>query len=423
MLELGKPIHTFDAAASPIATAAPDHRPAARRRASASRRSTTSTATLDPETLLIADARGPLGIAGVMGGAASEVCDGDDATSIVESAIFDPISIRRTAFRYALRSEASLRFEKGQEIRLARLGADRTARLIAEWAGGTVAPRRGRHRTRPSRTAARVAFRPARVNRLLGTTLADRRAARAPGARRDRDGAGAAGDPDDRASPPAPQPLEVEPAPAEALVAIVPTWRRDLAIEADIAEEVARVRGYEHVPAILPHTPMPPYRHPPLELRDRIRETLAGAGLTEAVTPRARRAARPSSGSPGGRRIARRRGRARRRRPPDPVTNPLSSRPLGPPPGARRQPRRDRLDERPARPRRRRDLRDRQGLRPRRRRSTREWWRLGIAPDRRRRAAGLEPTRRGRTTSTTRRALIELIAGGSASATPATTAA
>ena len=58
---------------------------------------------------------------------------------IVESAIFDPVSIRRTAFRYALRSEASLRFEKGQESRLARVGADRTAQLLAEWAGGRVA--------------------------------------------------------------------------------------------------------------------------------------------------------------------------------------------------------------------------------------------------------------------------------------------
>ena len=82
-----------------------------------------------------------------MGDTPSEV---KDATTdvIVESAIFDPISIRRTGQRYALRSEASLRFEKGQEFRLARLGADRTARLIAEWAGGTVAT--GRVDTAPT---------------------------------------------------------------------------------------------------------------------------------------------------------------------------------------------------------------------------------------------------------------------------------
>src|SRR6185503_8067217 len=90
---------------------------------------------------------------------------------VVESAIFDPISIRRTAFRYALRSDASLRFEKGQEWRLAGGGADRTARLIAEWAGGEVAP--GAVDSNPSEPpTAHVAFRPARVNRLLGTDLA-----------------------------------------------------------------------------------------------------------------------------------------------------------------------------------------------------------------------------------------------------------
>ena len=67
-------------------------------------------------------------------------------------------------------------------------------------------------------------------------------------------------------------------------IATIPSWRRDLAIEADIVEEVARVRGYEVVPGILPHTPMAPYRHSPLRLRHTVRELLAGAGLTEAVT-------------------------------------------------------------------------------------------------------------------------------------------
>src|SRR6185369_15438669 len=125
--------------------------------------------TLTDETLVIADADGPIGIAGVMGGEASEVGQGTTDV-IVESAIFDPVSIRRTAFRYALRSEASLRFEKGQEFRLARLGADRATRLIAEWAGGRIAS--GSVDTHPEEPAARqVAFRPARVDRLLGTAL------------------------------------------------------------------------------------------------------------------------------------------------------------------------------------------------------------------------------------------------------------
>ena len=105
---------------------------------SGSRPSTTSTARSIRTRCSSPTRTGPLGIAGVMGGASSEVSDATRDV-IVESAIFDPVSIRRTAFRYALRSEASLRFEKGQEFRLARLGADRATRLIAEWAGGTVA--------------------------------------------------------------------------------------------------------------------------------------------------------------------------------------------------------------------------------------------------------------------------------------------
>jgi phenylalanyl-tRNA synthetase beta chain len=81
-----------------------------------------------------------------------------------------------------------------------------------------------------------------------------------------------------------PQPLGVDPEPDTALAAIVPTWRRDIAIEADVAEEVARVLGYELVPSVTPDTEMPRFRASPLEVRDLVRETLAGAGLSEIVT-------------------------------------------------------------------------------------------------------------------------------------------
>ncbi|MEJ7697807.1 MAG: B3/4 domain-containing protein [Candidatus Limnocylindrales bacterium] len=143
MLELGKPIHTFDAAAV-------DEGSIVVRLARQGERLETLDHVerdLDPETLLIADGNGPLAIAGVMGGATSEVT-GATSDVIVESALFDPVSIRRTAFRYALRSEASLRFEKGQEFRLARLGRgpDRPAdRGVGRRDGGR---RRGRHRAR-----------------------------------------------------------------------------------------------------------------------------------------------------------------------------------------------------------------------------------------------------------------------------------
>jgi phenylalanyl-tRNA synthetase beta chain len=280
MLELGKPIHTYDA--SGVATADDGrHRLIVRRAEPGERIETLDHVerTLDPETLLITDARGPVGIAGVMGDTPSEIKD-TTTDVIVESAIFDPVSIRRTGQRFALRSEASLRFEKGQEFRLARLGADRAARLIAEWAGGTVAV--GSVDTNPVEPEpSRIAFRPSRVNRLLGTSI-----------------------PEDQqrellarvgiATEPLALPVEItvsaNPRPQtvtsreEALSAIVPTWRRDIAIEADVTEEVARVRGYETIPEILPDTPMPTFRDDPLDVRDAIRETLAGAGITEVVT-------------------------------------------------------------------------------------------------------------------------------------------
>jgi phenylalanyl-tRNA synthetase beta chain len=276
MLELGKPIHTFDSAA------VTDGRIIVRRARAGERLETLDHVDreLDPETLLIADPAGPLAIAGVMGGASSEI---GDATRdvVIESAIFDPVSIRRTAFRYALRSEASLRFEKGQEHRLARLGADRTARLITEWAGGAVA--RGVIDTDPNEPGqAVVAFRPARAERLLGTTLAVDEQRRVLA----RVGVETMPAPADTEIVVAvePKPLTVPAGEALTLLARVPTWRRDLAVEADVIEEIARVHGYELIPGILPHTPMPEYRPSPLRSRDRVREILVGAGLHEVVS-------------------------------------------------------------------------------------------------------------------------------------------
>ncbi|MBI3745924.1 MAG: phenylalanine--tRNA ligase subunit beta [Chloroflexi bacterium] len=271
MLELGKPIHTFDAGA------VEGGRLVVRLARAGERLQTLDHVErdLDQDTLLIADARGPLAIAGVMGGAASEVSDAT-IDVIVESAIFDPVSIRRTAFRYALRSEASLRFEKGQETRLARLGADRAARLLADWAGGTVAP--GRVDTAPQEPdPARVAFRPARAGRLLGLALGvDEQAAllRRVGIEVEVP----APDVPTVAIPVAAgtKPLSAACPAVDALVALVPTWRRDLLVEADIIEELARVNGYDRIPTTLPATPMPPFRPTPLAVRDHVRGTLAG---------------------------------------------------------------------------------------------------------------------------------------------------
>ena len=277
MLELGKPVHTFDAAAVAeghliVRTAHPGER----------------LQTLDHvardltrDTLVIADPKGPLAIAGVMGGATSEVGEGTTRV-IVESALFEPVSIRRTAQTYGLRSEASLRFEKGQESRLARLGADRAAQLMVRWAGGRSAV--GAVDTDPvDPPPARVVFRPSRVVGLLGMAME---------AQEMRDILARAG----IATEPAPAgasvtiiagegPIPLEPeAAAEALMAMVPSHRRDLTIEADIAEEVARIRGYETVPGRLPDTLMPGYRTDPRRMVDGVRDLLSGRGLNEVVT-------------------------------------------------------------------------------------------------------------------------------------------
>jgi phenylalanyl-tRNA synthetase beta chain len=275
MLEMGKPTHTFNGAAVLGGTIIV-------RRAQPGERVETLDHVmreLTPDTLVIADARGPIGLAGVMGGADSEIAD--DTTEIaIESAVFDAVSIRRTGQRYALRSEASLRFEKGHEARLARIGADRVAQLILAWAGGISA--RGRVDTAPDEPApGRLAFRPSRVSRLIGAEIPTSE---------QRDLLSRVGVETETSEPTEiqvavePKPLRVASGREEVLVAVVPTWRRDLTVEADIAEEVARVRGYETTPAHLPDTLMPAYRPDPSSVRNMVRETLAGAGLTEVVT-------------------------------------------------------------------------------------------------------------------------------------------
>ena len=257
MLELGKPIHVFNAATVSGGKIIV-------RAARAGERLETLDhveRTLTPDTLVIADEGGPIGIAGVMGGAGSEITN-TTTSAIVESAVFDPVSVRRTAFLYGLRSEASLRFEKGQESRLARVGADRTAQLLAEWAGGRVAT--GAVDTHPvDEEPRRVSFRPARVSRLLGADLDanDMKAALARVEIATEQGADAA-----------------------SLTAVVPTHRRDIEIEEDVAEEVIRIIGYETLSPRLPDTLMPGYRDEPSLFTNRLRDSLAGRGLVEVLT-------------------------------------------------------------------------------------------------------------------------------------------
>jgi phenylalanyl-tRNA synthetase beta chain len=216
---------------------------------------------LDPRDLVIADALRPVALAGVMGGAGSEVT-AETRSVLIESAHFDPGAVRLAARRHALRTEASYRFERGVDRAGVGRAADRVARLLAELAGGEVAPGRVEAVGGPPAVVAEVRLEVARANRLLGTALdaAAMRACleRAGIACREEDGV---------------------------LVGAIPSHRNDLAIEEDLIEEVARIHGYDRIPATDPVAALVPGRVPPgWELAERARDALAAAGLCEAIS-------------------------------------------------------------------------------------------------------------------------------------------
>lgn len=272
MLELGKPTHAFDRAKVGDAIAI--------RLAKKGERLETldhEVRTLDATDLVVADERSALALAGVMGGASSEVSNSTTSV-IIESAIFAPTSVRRSAQRHSLRSEASHRFERGQERRLAGLGADQVAALLATWAGGVA--RFGRLVSGAQELpAASVNFRPSRVRALLGISLSDDEQVSLLGSIGISEEAAA-----DTAKIPVTPKRSVSATPASARRVHIPGWRNDLEIEADLAEEVARLYGYERIPSSIPSRDLPSHRTSPTLLRDRVRRLLADVGLSEVVT-------------------------------------------------------------------------------------------------------------------------------------------
>lgn len=258
LLELGQPIHAFDLAALRGALVRV-------RRAAAGERLTTldgAARALDPQDLVIADAERPIALAGVMGGADTEV--GAATTDLlIESAHFDPAAVRRSARRHGIHSEASYRFERGVDREGIARGADRAARLVAELAGGAVAP--GRIEVRGDAPAVRpfVELGVARMNRLLGTAISRDEAAellRRLGIEAEAQGEGA-------------------------LRCAVPSHRTDLELPEDLAEEVARLHGYDRIPSTLPVAELRPAKLPAGHLlAERARTLLAGLGLCELMT-------------------------------------------------------------------------------------------------------------------------------------------
>jgi phenylalanyl-tRNA synthetase beta chain len=258
LLELGQPIHAFDLATLRGAEVRV-------RRAEAGESMTTLDGvqrTLDPQDLLIADAVRPIAIAGVMGGADTQVTA---ATTdlLIESAHFAPGAVRRSARRHGIHSEASYRFERGVDREGIGRAADRTAHLIAEYAGGSVAPGRIEVRGEPAPARGPIDLDVARMNRLLGTAISR----------------------DEAASLLARLGIDSTPQGPAGLRCTVPSHRNDLELPQDVAEEVARLHGYEKIPTSLPVAELRPAKLPPgAVLADRARTILAGLGLSELMT-------------------------------------------------------------------------------------------------------------------------------------------
>jgi phenylalanyl-tRNA synthetase beta chain len=258
MLEFGQPLHAFDAA---TLRGGAIHV----RRARADEKIATldgATRALAAEDLVIADTERAIAIAGVMGGAETEV--GARTTDVLlESAHFDPIRVRRTARRLGLHSEASYRFEREIDRDGLRRAIDRAARLLAELAGGSVAPGVVEAVGRAPEAVAEIALAPERVNRMLGTDL-DRAAI---AALLERVGVTSA----DSGS--------------GALRCRVPSHRNDLRRDVDLVEEVARIHGYDQIP-----TTMPVERLLPVAISrgrsvvDGARDALSAAGFLECMT-------------------------------------------------------------------------------------------------------------------------------------------
>ena len=255
MLELGNPIHGYDYDALQGGITV--------RRARAGEKLETldgQVRTLDPEDLLITDESGPIGLAGVMGGATTEMGPAT-RTVLVEAARFDPVSIARTARRHKLSSEASRRFERGVDPAIAFAAARRVADLMVELAGGTLDTSFG-GALRSGHEQAAIELPQGFVSGLIGVDYtADQvvEALRLIGC--DIRDAGT-----DAAAP---------------WLVFPPSWRPDLTDRWTLAEEVARIHGLDQVPSVLPTPPSGRGLTSAQRARRRVSNALAAAGYVE----------------------------------------------------------------------------------------------------------------------------------------------
>ncbi|MGA2409460.1 MAG: phenylalanine--tRNA ligase subunit beta [Candidatus Binataceae bacterium] len=257
MLELGQPLHAFDA--DRIAR----HAIIVRRAGTGREFETLDNVkrTLEPADLLIADPEKPLALAGVMGGLNSEIA-ASTSRIVLESAYFEPMTIARTARRLGLRSEASYRFERGIDRDGQIRALNRAAELIAQTAGGHAAGPVIDIDAQPAKPR-EIIFDLGAMTAILGVKVP------AETAKSRLTAIGAT----------------VEEIAADRFKVIPPPFRPDLNETADLAEEIARLAGLSEIPAILPLRPtVVTARDPHRDFIKRAREVMIGCGLVEAKT-------------------------------------------------------------------------------------------------------------------------------------------
>ena len=255
MLEYGQPLHAFD-----YETLLGRRIVVRRSRSGESIRTLDDVVrTLTPEMLVIADAERPVALAGVMGGAETEVTERTKVV-LLESANFHPTSVRRSSRTLRLKTEASARFDKGLPPALTVLALRRATKMLVELCGGSAS--RGILDAYPApQNAIIIRLTPAELRRILGIELTLAQIRRALG----RLGF------DCREE-------------GQALLVRSPEHRSDIQIPADLAEEVARLIGYDRIPTTTLAGPLPD--HPPQPMRsliERIRDLLVGCGLQEVI--------------------------------------------------------------------------------------------------------------------------------------------
>jgi len=257
LLELGHPIHAFD-----LSFVSGRHIEV--RRAKEGEKLVTLDDVerkLDPDDLVIADGRGAVALAGVMGGAGSEIRDSTEMV-LIECAYFSPRGIRRAGRRHGLHTESSHRFERGVDPGDIIVVLERTKAMLVDLAGGRAAKDNAIAGVDLEKRSA-ITLRERRMTALLGMPVSLDEATRTL------ENLGCS--------------VAVDASQPESLLVTPPSHRPDLEIEADLIEEVVRVRGVDSVPSVLPAIAPQPPRPGKVQSR-RVRTAALEVGLSEAVT-------------------------------------------------------------------------------------------------------------------------------------------